>query len=145
MTAGFADAEETLACAAVLRQRLLDAGETELHSYEPVLTAIRLPKGDETRDDQLEHALSAATEAPLEIARAAAEVAERAAQVTERSTPAVQGDAVAGVLLAEAATRATARLVEINLRGLPEDPRLDEVARLSERAAKARERALAAG
>jgi hypothetical protein len=55
----------------------------------------------------------------------------------------LKGDAVTAVLLAEAATRAAARLVEINLSGAPAgDPRVGEVAGLSERAARAREVAL---
>jgi len=44
--------------------------------------------------------------------------------------------------LAEAATRAAARLVEINLLDSADDSRLGEVANLAGRAAAARERAL---
>ena len=103
-------------------------------SYEPVLRA--------TTPEARERALSEASDAPLAIARASAEAADLAALVLAESKPALKGDAAAGVLLAEAATRAAARLVEINLRGQPNDPRLEEVARLSQGAAAARERAI---
>lgn len=132
MVASFAGEQETAARGAVLRGELLDAGERELHAYEPVLAAAT--------EGERRAALSVASDAPLAIARAAAEVAELGAEVSVRSKPALKGDAAAGVLLAEAATRAAAQLVEINLRGSPDDPRLAEVAALSERAARARKR-----
>lgn len=143
MAAAFAGAEDAAARASVLRGQLLEAGEAELSSYEPVLAALRLPADDPARAQQLREALSAASEAPLAIARAAAEVAELAADAVKQSKPALRGDATAGVLLAEATARSAARLVEINLAELSGDSRRDEVARLSERAAAARESALA--
>jgi hypothetical protein len=48
----------------------------------------------------------------------------------------------AGALLAEAATRAAARLVELNLAAQPDDPRVGAARELAARAAAARERAL---
>ena len=134
MVAGFAAADDVAGRAHGLREQLLKAAERELHGYEPVLAAARQQDRDE--------ALSAASDTPLAIARACAEVAELAAGVASQSKPALKGDAVAGVLLAEAATRAAARLVEINLKSQPEDRRLAEAASLSERAARAREQAL---
>jgi formiminotetrahydrofolate cyclodeaminase len=142
MVSAFADDAEAEARAPVLREELLEAGERELRAYEPVLQALRLPAGSPERERELRAALSAASEAPVAIVRAAAEVAELAARVTARSKPSLRGDAAAGVLLAEAATRAAARLVEINLRGEADDARVEEVERLSRRAANARERAL---
>lgn len=142
MTASFAQAQDVAGRAAILRVQLLEAGEAELRSYEPVLTAVRLPASDSSRAERLGQALSNASEPPLAIARAAAEVAELAASVAAGSTPAVRGDAVAGVLLAEAAARAAVRLVEINLKDAGDDPRLAEAAELAERAARARAQAL---
>jgi formiminotetrahydrofolate cyclodeaminase len=69
-------------------------------------------------------------------------VAELAASVADDSTPAVRGDAVAAVVLAEAAVRAAAQLVEINLRDRREDPRRAEAGRLGELAARVRAHAL---
>jgi formiminotetrahydrofolate cyclodeaminase len=142
MVSAFADDAEAEARAPVLRAELLAAAEHELRSYAPVLEALRLPAGSEERERELAAALSAASEVPVAIARAATEVAELAARVTAASKPSLKGDATAGVLLAEAAARSAARLVEINLNARPHDPRLEEVARLRRRAAKARERAL---
>jgi formiminotetrahydrofolate cyclodeaminase len=63
---------------------------------------------------------------------------ELAAGIVKDSKPALQGDGAAAVLLAEAAAQASARLVQINLAGSPEDPRLAEVAELTRRAGEAR-------
>lgn len=142
MASRFVDDGAAAERSTILRGELFEAAERELHSYEPVLEAMRLPAGSPERADAVARALSDASETPLAITRAASEVAELAARVTARSKPALRGDATAGVLLAEAAARAAARLVEINLSRQPGDPRLAEVARLSERAARAREAAL---
>jgi len=144
MAAAYADADETAERAAALRAELVELGERELHSYEPVLAAQRMPAADPSRAERIASALSEASQSPLAIARAGAEVADLAAGVAEQSKPALAGDAVVAVLLAEAATRAAGRLVEINLRGRSGDPRLAEVGELADRAARARERALGA-
>lgn len=130
MVARYGALDEVAARAAALRGELLEAGERELHAYEPVLAA--------RTDEQRSEALSAACEAPLAIAAAAAEVAELAERAAAEGKQALTGDAVAGVVLAEAATSAARRLVEINLAGSPGDPRLAEVERLADRAARAR-------
>jgi formiminotetrahydrofolate cyclodeaminase len=142
MTAAFAGDRDIAARATVLRARLLERGDEDQRSYEPVLAAARLDPGDPSREERLQVALSAACEAPLAIACAASEVAELAVSVAERSKRGLEGDGAAGVLLAEAASRSAAGLVEINLRARSDDPRLAEAARLKRRAAAARERAL---
>jgi formiminotetrahydrofolate cyclodeaminase len=143
MTATFAGAEAVVGRAGALQSKLLDSGEEELSSYEPVLAAIGLHPSDPSRERRLHEALSDACAAPLAIARSATEVAELAAGVAAKSQPAIRGDAVAGVLLAEAASRAAAQLIEINLEGWKGDDRLAEAAQLRERAAVARESVLA--
>jgi hypothetical protein len=56
-----------------------------------------------------------------------------ARELAEAGKPGLRGDALAGADLAAGAARAAARLVEINLAGEPDDPRLgrarDAVAR----------------
>jgi formiminotetrahydrofolate cyclodeaminase len=59
--------------------------------------------------------------------------------------PNLIGDALTGALLAEAACRAAANLVKINLVDAPADPRLEEAEELSERALAARLTALRVG
>lgn len=134
MVSAYAGLDEVRSRATLLRGELIEAGELELHAYQPVLAA--------SSEQERMEALSAASDVPVVITRASSEVAELGALVVTNSKPALKGDAVAGVLLAEAAARAAARLVEINLRGMESDPRLAEVARMRERAANAREAAL---
>jgi len=138
MAARFADATESATRAAELRAQLLAAGERELHSYAPVLEAQRLPSDDPSRRERIQTALTEASEAPLAIARASAEVSELAAALARAGNPALAGDAIAGAVLGEAATRSAARLVEINLG----DRRPHELPELIGRAAAAREQAL---
>jgi formiminotetrahydrofolate cyclodeaminase len=143
MAAAYAELPDVGQRAAALRAELLRDGERELRSYEPVLEAQRLPEDDPGRAERLAAALSAASEAPLSIARACAAVAGLAADVAGRSKRSLAGDAIAAAVLAEAACRAAVRLVEINLRESA-DARLEEAVRLAGDAAAARERALRA-
>lgn len=122
--------------AAELRARALELAEADLESYAPVLAAP--PEGRAA-------ALSEAATVPLAIAEAAAEVAELAAGVVAGGRRSVEGDATAGALLAEAVACAAARLVELNLAGQPDDPRLDAARGYARRAGEARARALGAG
>jgi formiminotetrahydrofolate cyclodeaminase len=117
-----------------LRAEALALAEGELHVYGAVLEALRLPEDDPGRAGHVEAAMSDATDSPLAIARTAAETAELAAETAHTGNLHVHGDAVVGVLLAEAACAAAARLVELNLTGHPEDPRLGHAAELARRA-----------
>lgn len=89
------------------RVRALELAEVELSSYAPVLEAHDA--------DQRAAALVEASRSPLEVAELGAEVAQLGAEVAQTSSAAVRGDALAGVVLAEAASTAAVRLVEINL------------------------------
>jgi formiminotetrahydrofolate cyclodeaminase len=144
MASAFAGDSNVMQRAAVLQAELLALGERELHSYAPVLEAVRLPLNDPARAGRLRSALSEASETPLAIARATAEVAELGEAIARASKPAVKGDAAAAVLLAEGACQAAARLVAINLAGAGGDSRLGELARLAGRADAARGRVLEA-
>jgi formiminotetrahydrofolate cyclodeaminase len=93
--------------ASALRTRALRLAEEEMTSYAPVL---------EARDEhERELALAAASEPPAHIAETAAEVAELGVRVATSASPSVRGDALTGVVLAEAAASAAFRLVEINV------------------------------
>jgi len=93
--------------AGALRARALRLAQEEMSSYAPVL---------EARDEhERELALAAASEPPAHIAELAADVAELGADVAASSSPSVRGDALTGVVLAEAAASAAFRLVEINV------------------------------
>jgi methenyltetrahydrofolate cyclohydrolase len=125
-----------------LRDDALGLADRDMSSYAPVLDALRLPEGDPDRADRLETALTEASRAPLAIAEAAAEAAALAARVTVASNPAVRGDALAGVVISEAAAVAAASLVEINLAGR-DGPDLARAREARRRAQEAREDALA--
>jgi formiminotetrahydrofolate cyclodeaminase len=126
-----------------LRGRSLELADQELSSYAPVLEALRLPAGHPERAEQLRAALAGASRAPVAIAEAAAETATLAARVTAAASTAIRGDALAGVLIAEAATVAAASLVEINLAGRDDDVDLARVRDARRRAQAARDEALA--
>jgi len=133
--------EDAPARARELREQALALADRDMSSYAPVLDALRLPESDPERAGRLEAALTEASRAPLAIAEAAAEAAELAARITAASNPAVRGDALAGVLIAEAATVTAASLVEINLAGR-DDADLARARDARRRAGEAREDAL---
>jgi formiminotetrahydrofolate cyclodeaminase len=128
--------------ASELRALVMELAEEELHAYEPVLGALRLPPEEPDRAARLAAALSAAAGSPFAVAEMAAEVAELAAETALTGNRHLHGDAIAGALLAEAACRAASRLVEINLARQPGDGRLEQTAELVRRAAAARDEAL---
>ncbi|MEA2290934.1 MAG: glutamate formiminotransferase / formiminotetrahydrofolate cyclodeaminase [Solirubrobacteraceae bacterium] len=125
-----------------LRRRLVELADSDAESYEAVVAAMRLPAKHPERRQLLDDARSQAAETPMAIAEAAADVAELAAEAARDGNEHLEGDAVTGVLLAEGACRAAARLVEINLADQPDDPRLPRVAAAVRRAGAAREGAL---
>jgi methenyltetrahydrofolate cyclohydrolase len=146
MTAAFDTTPMGSACAVragALRERSLELADRELHSYEPVLEALRLPASDPDRDTRLASATAAASAAPLAIASVAAQLTGIAAETVDGVSDQLVGEAVVASELAEGACRAAARLVEINLAGAPDDPRLTEVAGLVKAAAQARAQTLA--
>jgi formiminotetrahydrofolate cyclodeaminase len=134
--------EDTAERARELREQALTLADRDMSSYAPVLDALRLPISHPDRSERLEAALTEASQAPLAIAEAAAETAGLAAQVTAATNPAVRGDALTGVLIAEAAASAAASLVEINLAGT-DGADLARARDARRRAQEAREDALA--
>jgi methenyltetrahydrofolate cyclohydrolase len=141
MAAAFTpDREPVARRAGELRARALELAEVELHAYEPVLEALRLPREDPARADRVRAARDTASESPLEIARVGAELAELAADLARSGNRNLAGDAIAGALVAEAAAQAAARLVAINL---TDGPAVGEAAALARRALTARDEALA--
>jgi formiminotetrahydrofolate cyclodeaminase len=103
---GAARSDRAAERAGALRARALRLAQEEMSAYAPVL---------EARDEhERELALAAASEPPAQIAETAAEVAELGVEVATSASPSVRGDALAGVVLAEAAASAAFRLVEIN-------------------------------
>jgi formiminotetrahydrofolate cyclodeaminase len=124
--------------AAALQARALELADEDLGSYARVLEAERLPADDATRPERVRAALSAASDTPLAIAAVGCEVAELAAEIAHGARVHVEGDAAAAAFLAEAATRAATRLVELNLADVPDDIRLRTAGEYASRAWAAR-------
>jgi formiminotetrahydrofolate cyclodeaminase len=132
----------SLARAGQLRALALELGQRELSAYTPVVEALALDAADPERPARLSAALSAAAQTPLEIARVGAELGELGVELARTGNPNLVGDAITGVLLAEAGCRAAGCLVTINLANAAGDHRLSEVAQLTRHAATARQEAL---
>jgi formiminotetrahydrofolate cyclodeaminase len=130
MAARIGGSDSPAARAAALRAEALRLAEEELTSYAPVLEA-------QTPADRTT-ALDAASEPPAQIAETAAEVAELGIGVASSASPAVRGDALTGVILAEAAASAAARLVSTNITS---GPVFDRARQAAEQAAAARSQA----
>ena len=110
-----AEMQDTARRASVLAAEMLALVARDAAAVDAVGAAYRLPKATENdagaRAAAIERAMLAATEAPLEIARAAAHVAERG----NRNAVA---DAAVAVLLAESVCRASALTVGVNVGAL---------------------------
>ncbi len=91
-----------------LREETSRLARADAEAYGRVIAAQRAGTG-------VKDALSGAADAPLAVAEAGAEVSGIAARLAEDGNPNLRGDALTAVLLAGAAARAAASLVEINL------------------------------
>jgi formiminotetrahydrofolate cyclodeaminase len=128
------DAPGAVAQAEALRARVLPLADEDARAYESFLLARRMSKDfdPQVRDAAIGEALSRAADLPLAIAEAALDVASLAAELVERGNPNLHGDAATAVLLSEAAVRATANFVEINLATREGDERIERARELVE-------------
>jgi methenyltetrahydrofolate cyclohydrolase len=101
--------------AAELRARAVSLADEDAAAYR---AAINAPP------ERRAEALAAAADPPLAIAEAAAETAALAADSSAEVSGPIRGEADTAALIAAGAMRAAARLIELNLAGSPEDPRL---------------------
>jgi methenyltetrahydrofolate cyclohydrolase len=97
-----------------LRGKAARLAEADGRAYAGVLEALRMPAGPE-RTGRLDEAVSGAIECPMELLEIAAEVATLAADVAARGNRNLEGDAITGALLAEAAARSAATLAQLNV------------------------------
>jgi formiminotetrahydrofolate cyclodeaminase len=113
---------------AELRAEALRLAEVDAAAYRAAM---------EAPSKRRREAIAAAADPPLAIAEAAAETEALAAASAADATGPVRGEADTAVLVAGAATRAAARLVELNLAGMPDDPRLARARELAKRVGSA--------
>jgi methenyltetrahydrofolate cyclohydrolase len=139
MTARFAteeweDAPGAVAQAEALRARVLPLADEDAKAYESFLLARRMSEDfdPQVRNAAIGEALSRAADVPLAIAEAALDVASLAAELAEHGNPNLRGEAASAALLSEAAVRATANLVEINLGTREGDERIERARGLVE-------------
>ena len=138
--AEWGEARGAAAQATTLRERVAPLAERNVEAYRDAVTVLSAAES-KGRDDELRDALARAAGVPLEIAEIAVDVASLAAVVAERGDQALRADAVSAALLAEAAARAAATLVEVNLGTTSSDERVARAHDLAGSAAAAAERA----
>src|SRR6476620_5860560 len=130
-----------------IRGRVSELASADGRAYGRVLEALRLETGDE-RTAQLEEAVAGAIAVPMEVLELAAEVAVLAADVAETGNRNLEGDALAGSLLAEAAARSAATLAQLNASMLSRhavaEAHLERLRPALAKATRARERAVTA-
>jgi formiminotetrahydrofolate cyclodeaminase len=145
---GWEHARGTAAQAHALRLRVAPLATTDAHAYAEARALLVADRGDaagtERRDFLLGRALASAAEVPLLIAQAAGDVAVLAADAAAWAAPEARGDVAGAALLASAAARAAAHLVEINLGATAGDRRVHAARAAAAAAADAADAALQA-
>ncbi len=119
-------AEQLTSAAERIRTTAASLIDADALAYRGVIEATRRRAGAA----QLADALSRAADVPMQVVELAAEVAELAADLAATGNPALRGDAITAVLLAESGARAAATLVTINLTATPTDARHARAAKL---------------
>jgi formiminotetrahydrofolate cyclodeaminase len=130
--------------ATTLRERIAPLAERNVNAYREAVALLGgggSAGGGSAGDESLRDALTRAAGVPLEIAEVAVDVAALAAVVAERGDQAMRADAVSAALLAEAAARAAATLVEVNLGTTSSDERVARARDLAGSATAAAQRA----
>jgi len=99
-----------------LRAGAANLADDDAEAYGAVIAAWAASRGDErSRRQQVDAALTRAAGVALEVAELGAETARLAGRLAVEGKRDVRGDAATALLLAEAATRAAARLVAVNV------------------------------
>jgi formiminotetrahydrofolate cyclodeaminase len=125
-----------------LRANAADLADADAEAYGEVIAAYAT-RGDEELEHQLRAALTRATDVPLAIAELGADTARLAGRLATEGKRGLRGDAATAVLLAEAATRSAAHLVDVNVKAGGGDDQ--HVRRASDSVATAHEAAACIG
>jgi formiminotetrahydrofolate cyclodeaminase len=119
-----------LARAETVREELLDLVEADARAYQAVVDAQALPKESraeiEDRDRAVQVAMAEAIRVPLRTAVLAADILALCEPIAERGNQRLISDAGVAALLADAALRAAALNVRVNLVDLDGGRQVDE-------------------
>jgi methenyltetrahydrofolate cyclohydrolase len=117
--------------AAALRQLAWELAAADEAAFEAVMAAYGLPRQTDeeraARTAAIEAATAAAARPPLRVAEVAAKVVELAAELPDRSNPNVLSDVGVAASLAGSALESAAINVEVNLGGLKDQGKRDEL------------------
>lgn len=122
----YADVEEelqsVLSQSEDLRARLTDMIQADVEVFDRVMASYGMPKGSDeekaARSAEIQEALKAATDVPLECAKACAEVVKLSRSVAEKGNLNVISDAGVAVLGGFAGLKSAALNVNINVGGI---------------------------
>ncbi|MGR9108587.1 MAG: methenyltetrahydrofolate cyclohydrolase [Gammaproteobacteria bacterium] len=113
-----------------LRARLTDMIQADVEVFDRVMASYGMPKGTDeekaARSAEIQAALKAATDVPLECAKASAEVIALSRAVAEKGNLNVISDAGVAVLAGFAALKAAALNVKINIGGIKDAEFVDD-------------------
>ena len=125
-----AEMRAVLAEATELRNRAMRLAADDARAYGDVSQAYTLPRETDAqrqiRTAQLQNALVAATEVPLETAMVAAEIIQLAGRLVDRANINVLADVAAATVSARAALEAALISVEANLGSISDHGRVKE-------------------
>lgn len=125
-----AEAGSRCTALAVQLEALIDEDSA---AYDLVVGAFRMPKGTDeekaARTAGIQRALTAATDAPLQVMRRCAEALDAAPAVAELGNPNASSDVAVARALLDAGLRGARENVEINLGSIKDDAYVQEVRR----------------
>jgi len=114
--------EEALRALKPIASRLVELIDEDAASFEKVMAAFKMPKEEESQQEARKRAIEEATigaaEVPAETARAALEALEAGRGLAVYGSKSAVSDVACGALCLEAAARAAAYNIKINLGGI---------------------------
>jgi len=120
-----ADIQRILVRSEALRHKCQDLLEKDVAAYTQVSRVYKMPKDTDeqkaARADAMQKALKNATTVPMELAQVCVEVLELCPEAAEKGNVNAVSDAGVGALMAEAALRAAALNVLINLGSIKDE------------------------
>jgi formiminotetrahydrofolate cyclodeaminase len=126
------EAGGSIAQAAALDARLREVAQGLELSYETAIGSLKAGDADE-----IARTLPQAAQDPLELARVSADIALLAVDAAHHCDQSHHADVTVAAILAEAAARSAAHLVDVNLLSRTDDARSSEARMLVARAAEA--------